>query len=169
MFLEFKLTITSELFPAVKDITQTNIAYPEEYCFHKNDIQNYFDEIVKNTKTNELFEEWKLEIKVYLGGALYDNCIGIYKRGFTYVKDKCKEVSIRISLPSIDEIDWGIDKKRFMKNSIKNSRMNKIIPVEYNKYKNMSEYIEDSIKKSISNLFIDGITLKGQKIKLRIK
>jgi hypothetical protein len=164
-FLQFKLTITSDLFP-VEHSKQKNIAYPEEYCFNKNNIQNYFNGIVNDIKVNELIDDWKLEVKIYLGGVSYDNRISIYKRGFTYINDKCKEISIRISLPSVEEISWGINKERFRnKLGIKNEKY-RIILVEYNNYKNMSEYIEDNIKKSIKELFFEGITLKKHKIKI---
>jgi hypothetical protein len=163
--LKFKLTITSDLFP-LEHSGQLNTSCPEEYCFDKNDMQNYFSGIVNNIKVNELINDWKLEVRIYLGGALYDNRIIIYKRGFTYINDKCKEVSIRISLPSAEQISWGINKERFKdKLKIKNEKC-KIILVEYNNYKNMPEYIEDNIKKSIKELFLEGITLKKHKIKI---
>ena len=167
--MKFKLIITSELFPVDEKYivqSQNNMAYPEEYCYNKNNIQNYFNEIVNKIKTNELFDDWELEIRINIGGSLNDNCISIYKKGITYTKDKCKYVPICISLPCINEINWGVDKKRFVKkNSIKND-LTKIILVDYSKYTNMSEYLEDNIKKSIMELFKDGITLKKYRIKI---
>jgi len=167
--LKFKLSIASGLFPTdTKYITQLqhDFAYPEDFCYNKNNVENYFFEIINKIKVNELLGNWQLEVRITLGGALYDNCIGINKRGIIYIKDKCKCVYIDISLPCNDEINWGIDKKRrFPINSIKNG-INKIILVDYSKYKNMSEYIENNIKFSIMELFSDGITLKKYKIKL---
>ena len=166
--MKFVLRVTSNLFAlfASKLSVQQDINYPEEFCFNKNKIQNYFNEVVKSIKTNELLDDWTLDVRIYLGGALYDNCIGICKTGITYIKDKCREITIYISLPSSGEISWGFDKKRFKLNSIKNNKAIQIIPVEYSKYENMPDYIEENIKKSINELFLKGVTVKKIKFKI---
>jgi phage regulator Rha-like protein len=130
-------------------------------------IENYFNDIVQKICINDLLNQWTLKTSIYLGTSLYDKGIGIPKRGNLYQNEMVKQVYIHISLPSDGEIGWGYRKNRFIERFSKmNPKYCKIIPVDYDNYKNMAEYIEDSIKTGLTVMFKDGITLKSKKIKL---
>jgi len=131
-------------------------------------IENYFNDIIQKINVNDLLDQWTLRITIYLGTSLYDKGIGIPKRGSLYQNQRVKEVYIYISLPSDGEISWGYRKKRFIETfyKIMDSKYNKTIPVDYDNYRNIAEYIEDSIKIGLTAMFKNGITLKKHKIKL---
>lgn len=88
----------------------------------------------------------------------------------TYPKDKEKEISIRIPLPTSKEVTWWIeDKRRFSEYIIideKYKKYNRILPVDYTAYKTMEEYIETAIHIWLKSLFESWINLKGNIIKL---
>ena len=142
--------------------------YPELGWFDRESNETYFQNLTKEIIVDYSIDDWTLSIIIYLGGAMNKKEIAIYKRGITYLNDKEKEVSIRISLPTNDEINWGIAKKyRFNKYANRKTDSGfTILPVDYNQFKNMTDYIESSIKLSLERLFTDGITLKGHKIKI---
>lgn len=167
--MNFKLSITSGLFPEnqFSDMESEKI-YPELNCYNKEIIENYFGDITKNIKVDSSIFEWKILFTVYLGGAPSSKEIQIFKRGFTYLNEKEKQISIRIDLPTSDEAKWGIvDKRRYNEHAKRRSDTGfTLIPVDYNKYDNMKDYIEDSIKIALRRALTDGITLKAQKIKI---
>lgn len=72
------------------------------------------------------------------------------------------------SIQGVHSISWGIDKKhRFNEYAKRKSDKGvTIIPVDYAQFKDMTDYVESSIKLSLKQVFTDGITLKGHTIKL---
>ena len=164
--MDFKLLITSALYPENQFDNTLEKIYPELNCYDRENVNCFFDNLTKNIKVHVSISDWKLLFMIYLGGALGTGEIQIYKRGFTYPNDKEKEISIRIDLPTSDETKWGIiDKRRYDSYAKrKNDTGFTIIPVDYSQYENMKDYIEDSIKIALKQVLSDGISLKGQKV-----
>ncbi len=168
--MRFKLSIESGLYPEnqfSKTLSQVQIR-PEMDCFDYKNIETYFNDLTKDIKVDNSIDDWILSIRIYLGGAMNEKEIAIGKRGVAYLIDKEKEVYIRISLPTSDEINWGITKRhRFNEYSKrKTDKGITVMPVDYNQFKNMTDYIENSIKLALKRALADGITLKGQTIKI---
>ena len=152
---------SNKILPFIQD-------YPEMGCFNHETVKSYFHSITNEIKVDNSIDDWTLTICICIGGAMDEKEIAMYKRGITYLNDKEKEVSIRISLPSSNEINWGI-KKKYRFNQYAKRTIDKgftIIPVDYSQFDNMKDYIEYSIKVALNRTFTDGITLKGQKIKI---
>ena len=154
--MKFKIKVTSGLYCQNQYQKSMNFdyssGYPEMSCFDYNAIETYFQNLTGQIKVDDSITNWTLSIEISLGGAIGEKEICIGKRGITYLTDKEKIIGINISLPIKDEISWGINKKH---------RFN-----EYAKFKDMTDYVESSIKLSLKQVFTDGITLKGHTIKL---
>lgn len=162
----FKLLTGPGLLPENQFTKETRGVWPEYDGLDWEDIDRYFYDLTKDIQVDDSINDWKLLIRVILGGMMDEKRIGISKRGFTYPSDKEKDVSIRISLPTTDEADWGIkDKRRFDKYAKTNSKYVEYLPVDYSRYDNMKDYIENTIKYALDYLFTKGINLKGKKIK----
>jgi hypothetical protein len=170
--MKYKIKFVSGLYSLHQFSKPMNIdyasGYPEMSCFDERTIEMYFQNISEQISVDDSLYDWTLSIEIILGGAIGEKEIIIGKRGITYSADKEKYIAIRISLPAKDEVSWGIEKKhRFNKFAKRTSGKNcTIIPVDYNQFNTMTDYIESSIKLSLMRLFTDGITLKGQIIKL---
>jgi len=169
--MKFEIRINSGLYPEnqySKKLFEEGAIRPEMDCFDYNVIEAYFQDLVKDIKVDNSINDWTLFVDIYLGGAMNRKEIAIGKRGITYINTNEKAVSIRISLPTKEEIDWGITKKHRFNEYAKRNNDNgfTIIPVDYNQFENMTDYIESSIKLALMRMFIDGISLKKQKIKI---
>ena len=165
--MKFKIKVTSGLYCQNQYQKSMNFdyssGYPEMSCFDYNAIETYFQNLTGQIKVDD-----SLSIEISLGGAIGEKEICIGKRGITYLTDKEKIIGINISLPIKDEISWGINKKhRFNEYAKRKSDKGvTIIPVDYAQFKDMTDYVESSIKLSLKQVFTDGITLKGHTIKL---
>ncbi|WP_229127379.1 Imm9 family immunity protein [Bacteroides congonensis] len=170
--MKFKIKVTSRLYSQNQYQKTMNFdyssGYPEMSCFDYNAIETYFQDLTGQIKVDKSITNWTLFIEISLGGAIGKKEICIGKRGITYLADKEKFISVNISLPIKEEISWGIDKKhRFNEYAKRKSDKGlTIIPVDYAQFKDMTDYVESSIKLSLKQVFTDGITLKGHTIKL---
>jgi len=164
--MEFKLLISSGLYPENQFAKDIYKVWPEEELVNREHLNRFFQDLTKDIKVDNSINDWKLLIRVILGGMMDEKRIGISKRGVTYPSDKEKDVSIRISLPTTDEAIWGIkDKRRFDKYAKTTGKYVEYLPVDYSRYENMKDYIENTIKYALDYLFTKGINLKGKKIK----
>ncbi|MDH6533839.1 hypothetical protein D0T51_02415 [Parabacteroides sp. 52] len=59
----------------------------------------------------ENISDWTLSIQIILGGVIGGKEIAVWRQGVTYLADKERYITIRISLPTSDEVSWGIEKK----------------------------------------------------------
>lgn len=170
--MKFKIKVTSRLYSQNQYQRPMNFdyssGYPEMSCFDDNAIETYFQDLTGQIRVDDSITNWTLSIEISLGGAIGEKEICIGKRGITYLADKERFIGINISLPIKDEISWGIDKKhRFNEYAKRKSDKGvTIIPVDYAQFKDMTDYVESSIKLSLKQVFTDGITLKGHTIKL---
>ncbi|GHS88280.1 hypothetical protein FACS189487_06200 [Campylobacterota bacterium] len=95
-----------------------------------------------------------------------EDFFGIYKRGRTYPSDKEKSVNIITPIPDYSTaIHWGIrqrknehipqlDKDKFL-----------VVPFSYGDYGSMKEYIIDCTRRGLHDLFAQGYTVAGEKIR----
>ena len=170
--MNFKMRILTGLYSQNQYQKPMNLdyasGYPEMSCFDYNALNVYFMDLTERIKVDNSINDWTLSIDITLGGAIGEKEIAIYKRGVVYSADKEKLIVIGISLPIKDEISWGIVKKhRFNEHARRTiDKGVTIIPVDYSQFENMTAYIEKSVKLSLKRTLTDGITLKGQKIKL---
>lgn len=170
--MKFKIKVISGLYSRNQYQKPMNFdyssGYPEMSCFDYNAIETYFQNLAGQIKVDDSINNWTLSIEISLGGAIGEKEICIGKRGITYLAEKEKLIGINISLPIKEEINWGIaEKHRF--NEYAKRKSNKgvtVIPVDYAQFKDMTDYVESSIKLSLKRVYTDGITLKGYKIKL---
>lgn len=169
--MKFKIKITPRLSSQNQYQKPMNFdflsGYPEMSCFDYNAIETYFQNLTRQIKVDDSINDWSLYVEIGLGGLIGDKEIVIGKSGITYSADKERMISISISLPTKDEISWGVKKHRFIEYPKRESDKGvTVIPVDYSLFENMTNYIESCIKLSINRVFTDGITLKGHKIKL---
>ena len=170
--MKFVIQLNSGLYPETQHQKPMNFDYfsgnPEMKCLNMDGIELFFHDLTKNIKVDNSIDDWTLSIVIILGGAMNEKEIAIYKRGFTYINDKERSVSVRIPLPTSEQASWGISKKHRFNEYTKRKTDNgfTILPVDYDQFNNMTDYIESSIKLSLMRLFKDGITLKRGKIKI---
>lgn len=170
--MKFEIKVTSRLYSRNQYQKPMNFdyssGYPEMSCFDYNAIETYFQDLTRQIKVDDSINDWTLSLEISLGGIIGEKEICIGKRGITYSADKERLIGINISLPTKDEISWGIvEKHRFLDYSKRGSdRGVAVIAVDYSLFENMTDYIESCIKLSLNKVFTDGITLKGHKIKL---
>lgn len=170
--MKFKIKVTSRLYSQNQYQRSMNFdyssGYPEMSCFDYNGIETYFQNLTGQIKVDDSISNWTLSIEISLGGAIGEKEICIGKQGITYLVDKERFIGINISLPIKEEISWGIDKKHRFNEYTKRKSNNgvTVIPIDYAQFKDMTDYVESSIKLSLKQVFTDGITLKGHTIKL---
>jgi len=140
----------------------SNIFNFPDIDYGKDLIIEYLSNITGEINDNS-FPDWTLRFTLFFSKG---ERIGIYKRGNIYPSDKEKELTIIIPIPTNDECSWGIDKKRFAKRPPIVDKNFKFLPVDYEKFENLKDYIVDSAKNGIKIMLEDGITLKGTKFKI---
>ena len=64
---------------------------------------------VKEEKGEDFHVDWEV---IFLVAYTHSNATGVYKRGFTYSKDKEKEFTIVIPIPDEKKYRWGVRKSR---------------------------------------------------------
>jgi hypothetical protein len=132
-------------------------------------INNFLQNIVSKIKIDKL-NDWTVIINIIYGNFIFDNNwlgrISIGKRGVLYNKDKEKWVAIGISIPTNEEVHYGINAKWNKPRIVSDteSKYQKYYKFNYNNYNNLSEYVENAIIFGLDNLFKNGITIKGNKI-----
>ena len=169
--MKFDIQIASGLFPENQYQKPMNFDYlsghPEIRCIEINNIQSYFYDLVKPIKIDSSIDDWRLKVIVTIGGAMGEKYICMAKRGVTYPKTKEMEFYTSIPMPTNKEVTWGIVKKhRFNKYAKADEKYHILIPVDYNHYESMADYLETNIRIVLVQVFKRGITLKGHKIKL---
>lgn len=129
-------------------------------------VKDEIESIFSNLSTNGL-ENWSIYFLIsYTNGK--KPLISKNKFG-TSSKDKIKQISIVIPVPSKDKIHWGVDGSQQVYSE---SHFDKIIDnfhqldIEYTDYSNRADYIKECVRKAIKKCFIEGITIN--KIKLKI-
>ena len=169
--MEFKIQVTTGLYPENQYQKPMNVDYfsgrPEMKCLNMEGIELFFQDLTKSIKVDNSINDWKLLVRVTIGGAMNENNIAITKRGITYSQTKEKEVFIAIPMPTNEIVNWGIAKKhRFNKFVKPTEKYNVLIPVDFNMYENMTDYLETNIRFGLEQLFKQGITLKKCKINI---
>lgn len=88
----------------------------------------------------------------------------IYTRGKSYLKEKYKEVTIHIPIPSIEDVVWGVTKEQEVYDK---GHLDSIIDnfepldVDFHSYTNLTEYITACMQKAIAFCFINGVSVNG--------
>jgi hypothetical protein len=93
----------------------------------------------------------------------------VYTRGKSYIKEKYKEITIHIPIPSKDEVYWGVRKEQkvYDENHL-DSLINNFdrMDVEYQLYKDMYHYIIHSMRRAITHCLTKGFKINGVKLKI---
>jgi hypothetical protein len=126
------------------------------------------DKIVESIKDEKL-KDWEVHFIFR-----YNNVkqILIYTQGRSYPKEKYKEITIHIPIPTIDIISWGVTKDQHIYDSnhldkkIKNFDC---LEVVFSKYENREDYIMDCMRRAIKFSFDNGFTINGIKLKNNLK
>lgn len=130
-------------------------------------IKKELDDLIRKnfiTSTND----WTL-----IFNATYSNArtilISKNKLG-TSTKDKIKEIKIVIPIPTKDEIYWGVthDKYLYKKDHYDNILNNFwTLTADCKPFDNRTNYIVDSLRKGINKSITEGISIGGQRLKIK--
>jgi hypothetical protein len=142
------------------------VAFPNldgKKVYDKERISTHLNLIVQNIHVDSNLSDWTILFNILF---VKGDSINIYKKGITYPNDKEKEITIQIPIPTNECIDWGIEKSRFaVRPPIDESKFI-IIPVDFTKYDNILDYVENSILIGLKTILQKGFSLKGYKIKV---
>lgn len=102
----------------------------------------------------------------------YTNVPGllIYTKGVSYKKEKYKEITVHVPIPTLDIVNWGVNiEQHIYKNKDHLNKLIKnfdLIEVEFSDFNSRSEYIIYCMNKSIKFCLKKGFSINGEKIKL---
>ena len=162
--MEYKLSINNSLHPQFDN--ELNMIWPENAVYSKENLNCYFKQLTKNIPVDDKLSEWKLHTTIFLGGIFNSKSILIIKRGVVYPAQKIKEITIHITLPTREEAFWGISERTRFNEYIKDYKKHShVLPVDYQKFESLTEYIQESTKTALAFIFRKGIAINGQKIK----
>jgi hypothetical protein len=161
----------------MKEINQYNIGCritDEGYSFGdaddvKEEINVFLSkihQIITEQKGTDFFPDWTIDF--HINYSKYLDATGFYKNGYTRTAYKHKVFELYIPIPDDNQVSWGIPKEYF--NGINKNTESKpyFLPVNFNNFDNQKEFIVDCVKRSVIALFERGITIKGEKLKLKI-
>ena len=134
--------------------------YPEKSY---PEIDLFFHSLVEKITIPKGLNDWTIECSLVTKGG---SSIQVLKRGITYAKTKEKLVSVGLPIPRKSAVQWGIDDNRFLDAPELDSKYFTSIEFNPDDYNTLDEYIVACAKKTIIELFAEGITLKNKKIKL---
>lgn len=142
--------------------------------FGATEISDFIDEIndiIKSDKSGKLFPDWT--ISFYFIYTKYSGIL-ISKKGNVIKAEKNREYNIIIPIPNDKEMSWGIKRSKFPYDITNNKNLNNEknfikLPVNFNDFSNMKDYVSNCAKEAIINLLINGLTIEGEKIKFSEK
>jgi hypothetical protein len=131
----------------------------------ETEMKSEVDQILKKIIIKDL-EDWKIEFKVIFSGV---KKIVIYTRMPSNKKEKNKIIIIHIPIPSIKNIDWGVQDNQYMNsNSSPDAKNVAFLEVDFKEFDNRTDYINDSIRRAVKFCFEDGFTMNGVKVKFPV-
>jgi Immunity protein 9 len=129
--------------------------------YGQNEIDQYIENAVLGKLDVSIAPEWTL---IFCLHFCKSDWIGVFKRGITYPSTKEKGVTIAIPIPTIDQISYGLEKKRFLARPPLDAAKYWTLSVDYAKYESLKDFILESAKRGIDEAFKQGITVDGKKI-----
>jgi hypothetical protein len=136
--------------------------------YGRPEMQSYIDRDIIPRINAEMAPGWTL---TFTHSFSRIKNFGIYKRGINYLADKEKEVFICTPIPDcLPETPWGIrqskmEKLDFEKSNPLDPKRYIIVPFDYKNYNDMKEYVMDCTFRGLHDLFTQGYTVAGKKIK----
>ena len=130
------------------------------------EIENFINELTKNVTEIEELPEWTIRFLIHLEKA---GGIGLYKKGSTYPSNPPEKIyPMRIQIPNIKEVNWGIREKDFVyrPQEIYDTATDKVEEINFVDFDSLSNYIVECSKKGIEQWLKKGISLKGVKIQI---
>ena len=94
----------------------------------------------------------------------HTDTIKILKRPTRYPSDLEAVVSFPIPIPSADDAPYGFGEKGW-DGTAKNLKLFHILETDFLKYDNLTDYIYESVIRAIDEIFKQGFTVNGKKIK----
>lgn len=130
----------------------------------REEIKAEVDNVLRHAKY-EVQDDWEIQ---FIFRCNMVKQLLVYTRSKSYIKEKYKEITIHIPIPSKGEIDWGVRKEQeiYDKNHLDNIIGNfDRMDVDYQLYGDMYHYIIDSMRRAIMHCFAKGFTINGVKLK----
>jgi Immunity protein 9 len=136
--------------------------------FSSNEISQVLeletDEILKQVK-NDSLKDWKVQFRGIYGKGL---SIRIFKKMPSYPKDRQKEITVHIPIPTSDVVSWGVNPDQQIEvarhpNEAKNAAL---LDVNFSDFANRTDYILNCFRRAINFCFEDGFTINGVKVKI---
>ena len=137
--------------------------------FDSDSISEQLNSLIKSLTRSTSFPD-KLNDWTLAFCLIYNNTKNLcVARKMKSVKSmKLKDVVIHIPIPKNDQVSWGVNENQFLKELIPDRRYVEELNVEKEKYKNRTDYIIDLASRAIVYAFKNGITVNGERIKLKI-
>jgi len=125
-------------------------------------LQNY----IKDISNIKKIDDWTMIICIsYTSIKNHGPFLWIFKNSRTYKNDKEKEFTIQLPLPSIEDKSWGLTKKQITSQQPFNEKYFNKVEIDIEKYDNLYDYQNQLIMIGIDELFKNGFTFNGVKIK----
>ena len=115
-------------------------------------------------KGKDFFPDWTIDLHIIY--SIYWNVTGFFKKGYSRTFYKHKVFELYIPIPDNDQVSWGISKEHFFGININTETKALVLPVNFNDFDNEKDFIVDCVKRSIIELFEQGITIKGENLKI---
>lgn len=116
---------------------------------------------------SEKLRDWEICFRFW-----YNNVkqILIYTKNKSYSKERYKEITIHLPIPTDDKVEWGVDiSQHVYKNENHLDHLMKnfyCLDVDYSRFNDRQDYILDCMRRSITFCFKEGFTINGVKVKI---
>ena len=125
-------------------------------------IHNYINDI----KYTDKIQDWTMIICIsYTSIKNHGAFLWVFKNSRTYKNDKEKEFTIQLPLPSVEDKSWGLTKKQITTQQPFNEKYFNKVEIDIEKYDNLYDYVNQLIMIGVDELFKNGFTFDGVKIK----
>jgi hypothetical protein len=134
----------------------------------ENTVNLFSNELVKKSNVENL-DSWEIHFVFRCNNT---KNILVYTKAKSYTKEKYKEITIHIPIPTNDIAKWGVSADQHIH---KINHLDRILgnfttlDVDYTSYNNRSDYLLDSMIRSVDFCFDKGFTINGIRIKLENK
>lgn len=119
---------------------------------------------ILNDLAPESLSKWELTLKLIYSGQ---DKILIFRKGRSYKDEKYKEIIVHIPIPTLDVVNWGVEKTQHIKTGLNENVLKHadLIEINPNCYNSTEEFIIDCTRKAIDELFRLGFSINKIKIK----
>ena len=139
-----------------------NVDYDSKFIEQR--LLSELERVLRDIEIPETLKEWTLQFSI-----IYNNVknLGIARKTKSVKSLKLKEIIIHLPIPTKEKVSWGVNKNQLIREIQFDNRYVDEINVDFQKYDNRTDYIIENIESAIILSLELGITINGERIKIK--